>query len=1047
MGRRRYLVVFSIVGGLATGIATGAVSWVFAGGPSTPLAWTLLLGGTTGGFALFGWLTWFGWADRRAERRTAFLERLSQGDLTVAAQEGLDEEDELRRLTLSLRRALFQVQRVTANLHNTCRTVEEEARALLEAARRQGAAVDRSQAAVQGMGESLSSSQKRVQQLEAFAQETTGSLGEMTERIEQVAQALQKLNDAAHQTSRKVLSMGERAQKVANAGDALQAYSREAAEFVAEVEGGIGTVRRRAEETGALADEVTRTAERGEALVLDSVKGMYRVEETVRRAAELVDTLGARSLEIGRVVDVIQEIADQTNLLSLNAAIIASQAGESGEAFTVVANEVRSLAERTARSTREIAQLVTRVRQGVDRTVELVRDGRAQASLGLQMGDKAAAALKEIRDIAARTSQSVLATVGDTARLETHGRQVVEGTRNMGQHVTEVGQLAQEQVSEVRELVKQAEEIARVAQSATGRAEGQVRTGRELSDAVLRLTAAIDEIRSAHEVLRKGDAAIGDEVAEVREDARKAIRIADGLSRTVEQLAHEADGLDEEVFRFRLPQARSGGRLRVGVHRTEMLDDSRGLDPLFTIDLQLAELASTQAGTLVRLEDGLLVPDLAERWDADPTARRYRFHLRRGVLFHDGVRLTAEHVKQHFERLLDPRVGSPEAGLLKDIEGAREYLAGQGKGVRGVEVLDDHTLEIRLEEPRAFFLRLLSLPSTGVIRRTDGGRLVGTGPFRQVEWTTDRIVFERNASYWRPDLPLLNQLEFRLYPSREAALEAFNAGEVHLVSYLHQENLLAAKVDPAQVVSTSTPSVWFLGFHVRTPPFDDVRVRRAIRAGLDVRGLVDGFHPGARVARSLTPPVLLEVDRVYEPRTDVELARRLLAEAGHARLSITLYWSQARDSRAEDRALFKPLLDAGLVDLEHVELKEGYQERLREGRAAVFRGNWIADFADADNFLHLLLNSKAQSYYGLGYQNPEFDQLTDEARVSIDPGPRAALYKKAETIVREDCVLVPLYHERFHAAASPALQGLRLHQTPPQVRFEHLWLETPASGG
>ena len=74
------------------------------------------------------------------------------------------------------------------------------------------------------------------------------------------------------------------------------------------------------------------------------------------------------------------------------------------------------------------------------------------------------------------------------------------------------------------------------------------------------------------------------------------------------------------------------------------------------------------------------------------------------------MRLTAEHVKQHFERLLDPRVGSPEAGLLKDIEGAREYLAGQGKGVRGVEVLDDHTLEIRLEEPRAFFLRLHQTP-------------------------------------------------------------------------------------------------------------------------------------------------------------------------------------------------------------------------------------------------------------------------------------------------------------------------------------------------
>ena len=103
---------------------------------------------------------------------------------------------------------------------------------------------------------------------------------------------------------------------------------------------------------------------------------MYRIDDTVQRAAELVDELGVHQPEIGRVVDVIQEIADQTNLLALNAAIIASQAGESGKAFAVVAAEVRNLAERTARSTREIGQQVKGVRDGVERAVALVTDGR-----------------------------------------------------------------------------------------------------------------------------------------------------------------------------------------------------------------------------------------------------------------------------------------------------------------------------------------------------------------------------------------------------------------------------------------------------------------------------------------------------------------------------------------------------------------------------------------------------------------------------------------------------------------------------------------------
>ena len=67
-------------------------------------------------------------------------------------------------------------------------------------------------------------------------------------------------------------------------------------------------------------------------------------------------------------------------------------------------------------------------------------------------------------------------------------------------------------------------------------------------------------------------------------------------------------------------------------------------------------------------------------------------------------------------------------------------------------------------------------------------------------------------------------------------------------------------------------------------------------------------------------------------------------------------------------------------------------------------------------------------------------RLTDEARVTIDPGLREQLYRKAEHLVREDCVLVPLYHERFHAIATASVQGLRLHQTPPQVRYEELWI-------
>ncbi len=1038
MENRWYLVLFGPLGGLLSGFVAGIVLFALTGHPSTFWAWTALLLTTVAGFTASAWLTFYQLGARRTQRRREVVERFAAGDLTVLPAGEQTDDAELQRLALSLRRALWQVQRVTLSLHNTARGVKEQARTVLEAARRQGGAVDRSQKAVTAMGESLDGSQRRVTQLESFARETTASLTEMTESIEQVAQALGQLNVASEKTSARVDAISQRSHMVVEASGTVARLTVQSREAVTAAEHSIDAVRRRSDETGELAREVTSTATQGAHLVGDALKGIRRIDETVGRTARLVEALGVSSLEIGRVVDVIQEIADQTNLLALNAAIIASQAGESGKAFAVVAAEVRNLAEKTGRSTREIATKVKAVREGVESAVELVMRSRDEAAAGVQLGEKAADALRAIQSTSQRALTAVEATQAEAARLETQGVSLVEVSQQVTERVDEVMRLASDQASQGRELVKHMQDMSRTANQASTRAEGQVTTGRELSDSVLRLTAAIDEIRTAQLVLKKGDAAISEEVAEVGEDAQRVVRIGDTLSRLVEQLSHEADTLGNEVFRFKLPEKRAGGTLQVGLHRALTIDETHGLDPLLTIDLQISEMSAALYSTLIRYEDGVLVPDLAETWEADRTARRYRFTLRKGVTFPDGVALNATHVKQHFERLLDPKVGAPDGVLFKDITGAAAYFSGEARSVAGIEVLDEHTIEFRLDEPRAFFQRLLALPSTGITRR-DAGRIMGTGPFRLATATSDRVTLERNPTFYVAGLPLLARLEFHLFSSRHAALEAFTRGQVQVVSYLHAENLKEVGLDPSEALTVNTPSVWFLAFHATTAPFDDVRVRRAIRAGLDVRAVVDGFHPGARVARSLTPPALLESDRVHEPRTDVTLARRLLSEAGHTRIRVTLNYAPDRDTRDEDRALFKPLTDAGLVELEHVEARD-FWERVREGRLGVFRGNWIADVADPDNFLYVLLNSKAQSYYGVGYQNAEFDRLTDEARVSIDPGLREQLYRKAESLVREDCVLVPLYHERFHAAASHDVQGLRLHQTPPQVRFEEIWL-------
>src|SRR6185295_17670455 len=313
MGGKRFLFVFGVLGGIASGLVTAALLDRLDPGHFPPVLYPVVISINILGFTVGGWLTWLRWARSGQEARARIIAQLASGNLATEVAPGESQED-VRRLILSLRRALFQVQRVTGNIQRTGKGVGEQSQALLESARRQGAAVDRSLGSVHGMGNSLQVAGERLTQVATFAEETTGALAEMTVRIEQVATALGTLDQFALRTTERVQIMSEGLSAVASSGDVLARFAGEAAAFVTSVEEGIDAVRRRAGETGDLARLVTSTAERGEALVNDSVQGMYRVEESIRRASEIVEALGHRSQEIGRIVDVIQEVADQTNL-------------------------------------------------------------------------------------------------------------------------------------------------------------------------------------------------------------------------------------------------------------------------------------------------------------------------------------------------------------------------------------------------------------------------------------------------------------------------------------------------------------------------------------------------------------------------------------------------------------------------------------------------------------------------------------------------------------------------------------------------------------
>jgi len=207
--------------------------------------------------------------------------------------------------------------------------------------------------------------------------------------ITKVSEAVQAAASAANQISSSAEEMAAGAQE-------QSAQTAEVAAAVEQMTKTIVETTKNTENVSQASKQAGKTANEGGAVVNKTIEGMNRIEDVVRRSAETVQELGKSSDQIGEIAQVIDDIADQTNLLALNAAIEAARAGEQGRGFAVVADEVRKLAERTTKATKEIAEMIKRIQNDTYGAVNSMSKGKEEVEQGKQFALKAGDSLKEI---------------------------------------------------------------------------------------------------------------------------------------------------------------------------------------------------------------------------------------------------------------------------------------------------------------------------------------------------------------------------------------------------------------------------------------------------------------------------------------------------------------------------------------------------------------------------------------------------------------------------------------------------------------------------
>ncbi|WP_018609143.1 methyl-accepting chemotaxis protein [Uliginosibacterium gangwonense] len=248
---------------------------------------------------------------------------------------------------------------------------------------------------------------------------------------------LQIISDASREVAESTTILNQHMGSLVDSSVQQSRNTSSAAAGIEEMSASIEEVAHRIDETHAAAQEVGNRANNGAELSEKACDTISALSNTVAHSAETVEQLGQRTEEVGKVAAVIKEIADQTNLLALNAAIEAARAGEQGRGFAVVADEVRKLAERTTQATREIDAMIGRIQAETGNAVESMRQSASQVSQSVALVHDAQAALlainsqmdetlSHVSDVSHSASEQTLAMQDMSRNLENISSQTDE---------------------------------------------------------------------------------------------------------------------------------------------------------------------------------------------------------------------------------------------------------------------------------------------------------------------------------------------------------------------------------------------------------------------------------------------------------------------------------------------------------------------------------------------------------------------------------------------------------------------------------------------
>jgi methyl-accepting chemotaxis protein len=483
--------------------------------------------------------------------------QMAEGNFDAASR--VFSDDEIGQLAASFNETRSNLQRLLGRIGGSgsaitsgVRVITDGTASLLIRARSQSEVVEASSFAVENVRGGISSVLQAADGVTDLTQDASSRSLEMQASAEEVARSTDYLFQSVEKTSSSTTEMDASMREMSGRTDVLAGIAEEALSFVTQMDSTIEQLRQNAESTAEISRVVSEDAQAGGDAVTRTVDGINASEVLTIQTAEELDDLQRSVGEISQILNVIEEVTNRTNLLALNAAIIAAQAGEHGAGFTVVADEIRQLAERTRGSTKEIAAIIKAVQNGSKLAVTRIHEGVDRVRDNVTLAKRAAASLAKIVESANRSQEmatTISRALADQAKASRHLHEV---TSRMSDHIVEINRATREQARGTQLLAQEAERVREIAAQVKTATDEQSMAGRGISSALEKIASDARAMRDLLERQLNETDRIADAARTMLDIAQQNDDIARQFNTTAQSLVRSGQEFDSEVAKFRL---------------------------------------------------------------------------------------------------------------------------------------------------------------------------------------------------------------------------------------------------------------------------------------------------------------------------------------------------------------------------------------------------------------------------------------------------------------------------------------------------------------